>query len=55
MKLDRLWIKDFKNLKDFKVNFDEKNFVTVVIDWNGTGKSNLFEALAIIFRNLDLR
>lgn len=55
MKLDKLWIKDFKNLKDFSIDFDEKSFVTVVIGWNGTGKSNLFEALVIIFRDLDLR
>jgi predicted ATPase len=54
MKLDELWIKDFKNLKDFHVNFDESSPVTVVIGWNGTGKSNLFEALVIIFRDLDL-
>jgi ABC-type cobalamin/Fe3+-siderophores transport system ATPase subunit len=54
MKLDKLWIEDFKNLKDFSIDFDEKSSVTVVIGWNGTGKSNLFEALAIIFRDLDL-
>ncbi|HEX7331391.1 MAG TPA: AAA family ATPase [Pyrinomonadaceae bacterium] len=54
MKLDKLWIKNFKNLKDFSVDFDENSFVTVVVGWNGTGKSNLFEALVIIFRDLDL-
>ncbi len=54
MKLDKLWIKDFKNLKEFSVDFDETSFVTVIIGWNGTGKSNLFEALVIIFRDLDL-
>lgn len=54
MKLDELWIKDFKNLKDFQINFDEESSVTTIIGWNGTGKSNLFEALVIIFRDLDL-
>ena len=54
MKLDRLWIKEFKNLKDFSIDFDENSFVTVIIGWTGTGKSNLFEALVIIFRDLDL-
>jgi ABC-type cobalamin/Fe3+-siderophores transport system ATPase subunit len=54
MKLDKLWIKDFKNLKDFSVDFDENSSVTVIVGWNGTGKSNLFEALVIIFRDLDL-
>ena len=55
MKLDKLWIEDFKNLKDFSLDFDEKSLVTVIIGWNGTGKSNLFEALVIIFRDLDLK
>lgn len=54
MKLDKLWIKEFKNLKDIKVDFDEDQLITVVIGWNGAGKSNLIEALVIIFRDLDL-
>jgi predicted ATPase len=54
MKLDKLWVKDFKNLKNFAVDFDENSPVTVIVGWNGTGKSNLFEALVIIFRDLDL-
>jgi len=54
MKLDRLWIEDFKNLKDIEINFDQDELVTVVIGWNGAGKSNVIEALVIIFKNLDL-
>ena len=54
MKLDKLWIKDFKNLKDFTIDFDEEQKTTVLIGHNGTGKSNLIEALVIIFRDLDL-
>lgn len=42
----------FKNLKDVTIDFDEEHWVTVVIGWNGTGKSNVLEALAIIFRDL---
>jgi len=42
----------FKNLKDVTIDFDEGHWVTVVIGWNGTGKSNVLEALAIIFRDL---
>ncbi|EKP0312267.1 AAA family ATPase [Aeromonas caviae] len=42
----------FKNLKNVTIDFDEKHWVTVVIGWNGTGKSNVLEALAIIFRDL---
>ncbi len=59
MRLDRITIgssKDspshqFKNLKDVTIDFDEEHWVTVVIGWNGTGKSNVLEALAIIFRD----
>lgn len=54
MKLDKLWIKEFKNLRDVVVDFDEDQLITVVIGWNGAGKSNLLEALVIIFRDLDL-
>jgi predicted ATPase len=42
----------FKNLKNITVDFDQDHWVTVVIGWNGTGKSNVLEALAIIFRDL---
>jgi len=54
MRLHKLWISDFKNLKDFSIEFDRKSPITVVVGWNGTGKSNLFEVLVIIFRDLDL-
>lgn len=60
MRLDTLTIgspKDsqshrFKNLKDVTVNFDQDHWITVIIGWNGTGKSNVLEALALIFREL---
>ncbi|TNC09087.1 chromosome segregation protein SMC [Methylobacterium terricola] len=42
----------YKNLKDVYIDFDEKQWVTVVIGWNGTGKSNVLEAISIIFREL---
>jgi len=42
----------FKNLKDVCIDFHERESITVVIGWNGTGKSNVLEALAIIFRDL---
>jgi len=42
----------FKNLKDVTIDFDQDEWVTIVIGWNGTGKSNVLEALAIIFREL---
>lgn len=60
MRLDKIIIgspKDspthqFKNLKDVTIDFDQDHWVTVIIGWNGTGKSNVLEALAIIFREL---
>ncbi|WEI19573.1 AAA family ATPase [Acinetobacter proteolyticus] len=42
----------FKNLKDVCIDFDQKEWITVVIGWNGTGKSNVLEALAVIFGDL---
>lgn len=60
MRLDKITIgssKDspthrFKNLKDVTIDFDQNHWITVVIGWNGTGKSNVLEALTIIFRDL---
>jgi len=60
MRLDKLTIgtdmdhkkHQFKNLKNVTIDFDQEHWVTVVIGWNGTGKSNVLEALAIIFRDL---
>lgn len=54
MRIDRLHIKSFKNLTDICVDFDENELSTVIIGENGTGKSNVIEALATIFRDLDL-
>ena len=54
MRLDWFWIGDYKNLKDVTVDFDQAQWVTVVIGWNGTGKSNVLEALATLFRDLVL-
>lgn len=52
MRIDRLWIHDYKNLRNVTIDFDEGEWVTVLIGWNGTGKSNVLEALSIIFRDL---
>lgn len=51
-RLVELWLEDFKNLKDYTVYFNPTQGLDVVLGWNGTGKSNLFEALVIIFRDL---
>lgn len=52
MRLDRIWIHEYKNLRDIIVDFDEDQWVTVLIGWNGTGKSNVIEALSVLFRDL---
>ncbi|APR68210.1 chromosome segregation protein SMC [Thalassolituus oleivorans] len=55
MKVDKLHIRSrFKNLEDVKVDFDEHHLMTIVVGRNGSGKSNVLEALVAIFRNLDL-
>jgi restriction endonuclease S subunit/predicted ATPase len=51
-RLIEIWLEDFKNLADYTVCFDPAHSIDVVLGWNGTGKSNLFEALVIIFRDL---
>lgn len=69
MRLQRLWLKQFRNLRDVTVNFAEYYEPSprqpadakpkpirshALIGQNGTGKSNLMEALITIFRNIDL-
>lgn len=55
MRLDRVYIDGFKNLKQLTADFDEDRLTTVVIGQNGAGKSNLIEAIIGIFRWVDLR
>lgn len=45
MKLRRLWVKDYKNLRNCEIEFTQAHWLTAVIGSNGSGKSNLFEAL----------
>jgi predicted ATPase len=54
MRIDRLYLKEFRNLFDFEVDFDQTSTRQVVVGRNGVGKSNLLEALTRIFRDLDL-
>jgi len=52
MRLKHIHIGNYKNLKDFSLDFDGESFIDVFVGKNGTGKSNLFEALLEIFRLL---
>jgi predicted ATPase len=45
-------IGEYKNLKDFKLDFDGTSFIDVFVGKNGTGKSNLFEAIMEIFKHI---
>lgn len=55
MKLDYLTIRSgFKNIINLTVDFDEEHLLTVLVGRNGSGKSNIIEALVKIFRTLDL-
>src|SRR6266478_8230683 len=54
MKIESIRIREFKNLRDFEAQFGTESLTTVLIGQNATGKSNLLEALVIIFRDLDL-
>jgi predicted ATPase len=54
MRIKHLFIKKFKNLRDFQIDFGTESSTAVLVGRNGTGKSNLLEALTIIFRDLDL-
>ncbi|WP_339812896.1 AAA family ATPase [uncultured Imperialibacter sp.] len=54
MRIDKVYIENFKNLKKFCIDFDENQMNTVLLGQNATGKSNLIEALVNIFKFLDL-
>ena len=45
MKLGRLWIKNYKNLRNCEITFASPQFLNAVIGSNGSGKSNLIEAI----------
>ena len=54
MRLDRVYIDGFKNLMGVEADFDESRLTTVIIGQNGTGKSNLIEAITDVFRFVDM-
>ena len=54
MRLLRVYIDGYRNLKNVTVDFDKDSLTTVVIGENGSGKSNLIEAIVEVFRAYDL-
>jgi predicted ATPase len=57
MQLKHLYIKDYKILKDFTIEFphDNKKYISVFIGANGSGKSTIIEAIAQIFSSVFLK
>lgn len=49
MRLQKLHIAGYKNLKDLTIDFSSFNGTSLLIGNNGTGKSNILEAISIIF------
>lgn len=52
MRIKHLYVSEYKNLKDFSLDFNGDSFIDVFVGKNGSGKSNLFEAIIEIFRHL---
>lgn len=52
MRIKEIYISEYKNLRDFTLKFDGDSFIDVFVGKNGTGKSNLFEAIIEIFKHL---
>ena len=55
MRIDKVYIQEFKNLNQFSIDLDESKMHTILLGQNAAGKSNFLEALVVIFRDLDLK
>jgi predicted ATPase len=54
MRLEQLTVGEFKNLRECRIDFARDSPYTVFVGENGSGKSNVLEALSAIFQHLDL-
>lgn len=52
MKLKKIYIEEYKNLKDFTIDFEAGNGLSILIGNNGSGKSNVIEVISGIFHDL---
>ncbi|MFH7525604.1 AAA family ATPase [Aeromonas sp. A5] len=52
MKLIQLYVSDYKNLKEFTLDFSTESFLEMLVGKNGSGKSNFIEALLEVFRHI---
>ncbi|WP_294187670.1 AAA family ATPase [uncultured Sphingobacterium sp.] len=53
MQIEIVKIKSFRNLKNFEINLDKNETISVIIGQNASGKSNFIEAIVLIFKYLD--
>ncbi|GAU76586.1 AAA family ATPase [Fusibacter sp. 3D3] len=49
MKLEYVYLNGYKNLNELEIYFEEGSTVNSIIGNNGSGKSNILEALSVIF------
>lgn len=54
MRLNSIQIDGFRNLRNLSIDFDADSMTTVLLGANGSGKSYLLEAIARIFKHIDL-
>lgn len=52
MKLKSLYVKKYKNLSHLTIDFEAGNGLTMLVGNNGSGKSNVLEAISGIFHDL---
>lgn len=52
MRINKLWVKEFRNIKNEKFDFSGHNGLTLLIGNNGSGKSNLLEFVSYVFDGL---
>lgn len=55
MKISGLKISGYKNLKNLEMDFEKDVSIIALIGDNGSGKSNVIEALTIIFSRLSMK
>ena len=52
MRLKRVNIQGYKNLTNFNLTFEEDSLINIFVGKNGSGKSNLLEALIETFDSI---
>ena len=52
MQIKSVFISQYKNLNNFTLAFKEENLIDIFVGKNGSGKSNVLEALIEIFRHI---